>query len=261
MTDDFSQLFDLMDRWRHLPKYKLEGNLQPFFGLVLKDILSKNLKVQVLDPVIPEFPLLIDTQSNGKQQRRSKNVDFLALTEKEKENERTAYLVELKTDNASFKYGQLKDYLEFADKGLCHLVKGVLYIAGGGGARQRKNKYGHLLHLLEKLELITIKEQDILYKQYTKKPNSWPNVLRPDNISLHPDISSISTKVVYIVPDKCKFNEFLQNSKLDLKEYLRVISFKEIQLEPQYAKFDCWLHQLADKEKKAGKPCPRTIHK
>jgi len=274
MTDDFSQLFDLMDRWRHLPKYKLEGNLQPFFGLFLKDILQATLDVGVVhEPVIPEFPLLVDRIDSGdknKKSRRSKNVDFLALTKKE--NKTTVYLIELKTDNASFKYDQLQDYLKFAKEGLSCLVNDVLYIAKGGGARHRKNKYGHLLDLLEKLNLIEISDRELFDNQYTENPNSWPDVL--EEIQPHSGINCIDykVKVIYIIPCKCKFDKSLEKSRRRLEEnglqqYLCdpcAIPFKSIvpivkKAGPLYRKLACCLNEWAKEE--AGKPCPGIVHK
>lgn len=71
---DVAALFDLLDRWRHLPSYRLEPRADAIFGLFLPDTLDRHLAPRgiAVDPlVIPEFPLgQIDT-------RRSDKADFL----------------------------------------------------------------------------------------------------------------------------------------------------------------------------------------
>ena len=52
-----AHLFNILDSWRHLPGYRLEGRLAPFFELFLLDMLGKCLDVELHPVVIPEFPL------------------------------------------------------------------------------------------------------------------------------------------------------------------------------------------------------------
>ena len=39
-----AQMFNILDAWRHLPGYRLEGRLAPFFELFLQDVLGESLK-------------------------------------------------------------------------------------------------------------------------------------------------------------------------------------------------------------------------
>ena len=56
-----ADVFNLLDRWRHLPAYRLEPRVAPFFALFLRDVLSTRFGIQLHDIVIPEFPLRIGT--------------------------------------------------------------------------------------------------------------------------------------------------------------------------------------------------------
>ena len=104
-----SQVFELLNRWRHLPFYSLETRAAPFFALFLRDVLSAHFRAEMHEILIPEFPLRIGTlytkdelklrSGTGREPgtNQSYNVDYVALA---KDNN-TAYLVELKTDMGS----------------------------------------------------------------------------------------------------------------------------------------------------------------
>ena len=143
-------VFTLLDEWRHLPAYRLEPNLAPFFGLFLRDVLTARFGVPMHRIVIPEFPLrkgtLSGDGSNGSNQ--SQKVDYLAFSE----DLTTAYFVELKTDMGSVREEQ-NEYLEKARHvPLRELVAGVICICK---ATDTKWKYCHLLFLLSELGLVT----------------------------------------------------------------------------------------------------------
>lgn len=145
-----ADVFTLLDRWRHLPAYRLEPNLAPFFGLFLRDVLTAHFGVPMHRIVIPEFPLrkgtLSGQGSDGSNQ--SQKVDYVAFSEDIK----TAYFVELKTDMGSVREEQ-NEYLEKARSvGLRELVAGVICICK---ATEMKWKYCHLLFLLSELGLVT----------------------------------------------------------------------------------------------------------
>lgn len=144
-----ADVFTLLDGWRHLPAYRLEPNLAPFFGLFLRDVLKARFGVPIHRIVIPEFPLRNGTLYKGHDRpNQSQKVDYVALSEDLK----TAYFVELKTDMGSVREEQ-NEYLEKASRvPLRELVAGVICICK---ATDMKWKYCHLLFLLSELGLVT----------------------------------------------------------------------------------------------------------
>jgi len=100
------QIFDLLDDWRELPAYQLERRADIFFALYLPEILNQCLELgNEITPlnIIPEFPI------KKKDNNRSNKIDYVAVSLKKK----TIYLIELKTDQNSFRDKQNK-YLEVA---------------------------------------------------------------------------------------------------------------------------------------------------
>jgi hypothetical protein len=74
-TKDVSDVFDLLDRWRHFPAYQLERRADIFFALYLPGIVEHALGVAVDPWVIPEFPI------RKEYSRRSTKVDYFLLSE------------------------------------------------------------------------------------------------------------------------------------------------------------------------------------
>ena len=78
-----SDLFGLLDKWRHLPDYQLERRADIFFALFLPEVLGKHFGICINPILIPEFPIRKVTVApwlakNGRDDS-SKKVDYLAL--------------------------------------------------------------------------------------------------------------------------------------------------------------------------------------
>lgn len=204
-----AHMFDLMDAWRHLPGFRLEGRLAPFFELFLLDVLDEHLgrDIELHPIVIPEFPLRIGTLYSKQElvekrpkddrtphENQSYNVDYVAFSRDCK----TAFLVELKTDMTSVDDKQ-KTYLSDArNLGLGPLVDGIVRICGTKGIRKR-SKYVHLIDLLAKLELVTIPERESLYQMTFPQPRSgWTKAF--DGVKPAVDGKLENTRVIYIQP-------------------------------------------------------------
>lgn len=93
------RVFELMDRWRHLPAYQLERRADIFFALFLPEVLEKHFEVDISQTLIPEFPV------KNPNNNQSSNVDFLALQQSQDGNPDRAFLVEIKTDMGSRRFG------------------------------------------------------------------------------------------------------------------------------------------------------------
>ena len=191
-----AHMFNLMDASRHLPGYGLEGRLAPFFELFLLDVLGELLDVDLHPVVIPEFPLRKGTL-NDNNSNQSYNVDYVAFSM----DRREAFLVELKTDMSSIDRDQEK-YLRLARKSkLRPLVGGIVKICGSKDSKRAK--YVHLLHLLAKLELVTIPNQSKLYQMTFPSPKSgWTKSFAGVIPAVEGKLEH--ARVIYIQPRKDK---------------------------------------------------------
>ncbi len=223
-----AQMFNQMDAWRHLPGYRLEGRLAPFFELFLFDILGEQLGRDIeLHPIlIPEFPLRIGTLYSKQEleKKRSKagraphenqsyNVDYVAFSHDRKE----VFLVELKTDMGSRRPEQDKYLLDAKHKPFRCFVCGAMQLAR---ASKQKPKYLHLMHLLSNLGLVSIENGEKLNCLTFPKPRpGWNKAF--DGVQLANSWESTGTKsrVVYIQPE-CKRDE--------PKHKTRYIGFSEV---------------------------------
>ncbi len=207
MTDKVSELFKLMDRWRHLPGYRLEPQVAPYFAMYLPEILKDKFG-KINETVIPEFPLRLGTlcdestlcKSKNRKKTKScrcskaevcsgrpnmsKKVDFVAFGEK------ATYLVELKTDMKSIKPNQI-EYLATAEKvGFPKLAKAVkkMKCASSG----QKPKYSCLIKMLESVEFEEALETKVVFLLPNKE--SCPESLREfgwdDNIITFEEVAN-----------------------------------------------------------------------
>ena len=225
MTDSksptVSQVFELLNRWRHLPFYSLETRASPFFALFLRDVLSTHFCTEMHEILIPEFPLRIGTLYTKEERKRlgsragdnqSYNVDYVALA---KDNN-TAYLVELKTDMGS-KRDKQDEYLSKARGiGFPGRVEGVKKLAKASNSRE---KYLHLLHLLSVsgTSLLEMRNAPQLYeKECLGNTRAWKSAIHQLVIDKNKFLEP--PKVVFIQPakdesDKCDF-EYIHFKKV-----------------------------------------------
>ena len=140
-------LFNLLDKWRHLPKYQLERRADLFFALFLPDVLEAHYNFKFKREVIPEFPLrhgTLGTNRGNASPNQSVNVDYVAFTK----DDQKVFFVELKTDLNSRRTKQ-DSYLEKA-AGLEFkaLVDGIFLIRENSA---QSKKYARLLDYLSEL--------------------------------------------------------------------------------------------------------------
>lgn len=210
MTDqtspDLADVFRTLDRWRHLPGYRLEPNLAPFFGLFLRDILRGHLGIETHPIVVPEFPLRLGTlykdlskERPGTGENQTVQVDYAAFSSDLKE----VYFVELKTDEKSID-GEQKKYLSAAKKeSFNNLLSGIWQICTQDNLPSRR-KYVHLIDSLIEIGLIKADQgaRSELYKKTFPMPVShwkkfFTNVI-PEICER--DIDKRGIKIVYISP-------------------------------------------------------------
>ena len=196
-----ANMFNMLDAWRHLPGYRLEGRLAPFFELFLHNVLGERLGIELHPVVIPEFPLRKGTlcgDKNLKRPNQSYNVDYVAFSKGRKQ--KTAFLIELKTDMSSIGGGQKKYLRDALDMGFAPLVGGIIEICK---ATDYQSKYAHLLHLMASLELVSIYEPEKLY-QAAQSRTSWRDALegapKSGPVSTNVDRMPQCIRVIFIQP-------------------------------------------------------------
>lgn len=154
--DFFKKTLEQLDKWRHIPSYKLENRVDVFFGMFLGEALN-DLKYGCDKDVviIPEFPLLKRilplNPPPAKTNNESVKVDFVALSKD------TAYLVELKTDMKSVTEDQIK-YLEAANDPTCSfeaIVNGIMSAAKNPNSMP---KYAHLISQMDDAGILDVPE-------------------------------------------------------------------------------------------------------
>lgn len=131
--------FELLDRWRHLPKYQLERASGILFALYLPEVLGRRFDTEIDPLLVPEFPIKKALLQDGKD-NHSINVDLPRRSSRKGGGPaERAFLVELKTDMASIDYMQLR-HLRTAvdDVRLECLVKGVVGMNDGCCTRWRR---------------------------------------------------------------------------------------------------------------------------
>ncbi len=154
------EVFDRMDRWRHLPKYALERRSDIFFGIYMKTALEKKYGIRIKETIIPEFPIHKPSINDKAKTDQSVNVDYFALSE----DNATAFLIELKTDMESRRQKQ-DEYLRDASKvGLEALLRGLIRILQ---ATNKKRKYFHLFRMLEEIGMMEIPDE--IHQKFSSK--------------------------------------------------------------------------------------------
>lgn len=192
---DMPALFDLLDRWRHLPSYRLEFRADAMFGMFLPDALDWHLAPRsiALDPrVIPEFPL------RQRGTKRSDKADYFAVSRDRKH----AFLIELKTDMVSLR-GSQEDYLERAVKrSLGALLLDIVSMAQARNPRARR-KHFHLLQAISALDLMTL-PPNLEEHIYDRPRGVYDCIEQIDIPAALPEI-----EVIHVLPKKVKATEGL----------------------------------------------------
>jgi hypothetical protein len=185
--------FHRLDRWRHLPAYRLEPRVDAFFSFYLPEIVKVYKGKELLESIIPELPLrlgTIYTETDGTS-NQSVKVDFV-LFEKRLE---TAYFVELKTDGSSRRDVQ-DEYLKACQGLTMHaILQGLLQVVLNSNAKQ---KYLHLLMELECIGLIDV-PPDLYNFAFPKMRSGFTAAFQ--RVKINPVTESMKIEVIYVQPN------------------------------------------------------------
>ena len=149
-------IFDQMDRDRHLAGYPLETRASPFFRQFLHTAFKTCLNITLNSTVIPELPYLKNDNDN-----RSPKVDFFALSKDSKR----AFLIELKTDMGSLGHSQTEKLRKASERGT-HAILSDLMCMANTNHKPKRQKYFHMLKALEDLKLFKMPPdlEDVMYQ-------------------------------------------------------------------------------------------------
>ena len=179
-------IFDQMDRDRHLAGYPLENRASPFFRQFLHTAFKTCLNITLNSTVIPELPYQKNEKGNG-----SPKVDFFALSEDGK----CAFLIELKTDMGSLKGEQAQKLRKASERGTHEILSDLMSMANTND-KPKRQKYFHMLKALENLKLIREMPSDLEDVMYQPDSGGVFGLLK--QIKIKSD--NLCPKIVYILP-------------------------------------------------------------
>ncbi len=137
----------IIDEGRWIPKFQVERAISPFIGLYLEDVLSVLLgnKIKIL---AAEFPL----KKEGSNQ--STNADWLGYDTMQDK----FLLIELKTEDSSFRGSQNKMYKNISERGMAwnKIICETKQIAEKS---KHKYKYDCLVRRLEEAEILPVESE------------------------------------------------------------------------------------------------------
>lgn len=210
-TQTINGLFALLDEWRHLPAYRLEPRVDPFFALFLRDVMATHFNVEIHPTIIPEMPFRRGTlwSESADSPNKSVKVDYAVFTK----DRSKVYLVELKTDR-DYLNNDHEDYLLLAKKvGFRKLVNGILQITLATDTKFIP-KYIHLLQRLSDLGFVDI-PADVYVHAFSESTSGVTKQLQlVRNLVGEP---GPAIEIVYVVPDVHPKHE-----SIDFEEFAKI---------------------------------------
>lgn len=216
-----NSIFMNLDRWRNYPSYKLENRIDHFLSLYVPQLIQNDKQIDVVDFVIPEFPLKLS------ENNQSNKVDFIAFSVKRE----IAFMVELKTDIDSFGEDQYRFLEKARKKNFQEHLSDLILISS---ASDFKEKYAHLFYLLEDLGYLE-NTKVLIDKIYNDKGNR--KGLKELYLGEYVAPRNTEVQTIYIVPDVSDFKktyvkiheEIKNDDKVtlyDFAEIIKVINLK-----------------------------------
>ena len=232
--EPLERVLSQLDRWRHLPKYRLEQHVDVLFGMTLPRVIQSKFRTEGKLHVIPEFPI-----KTGDGTERTFNVDFAVLTHGGDES----FLVELKTDSNSIDEEQLRRMKDKGQRQFRCLVNDICDVAS---ASQEKAKYLHLICELERAGVMKVGvEIKCLDPQNLRGFGNATKSLGPTNVV------APKPKLVLLCPNRDEVNVCTRDFHcIDFREYADLISPP---LERTFA------HYLLEWQSEAGKKRPHWL--
>ncbi len=184
-------IFDTLDRWRHLPAYQLERRADIFFSLYLAEVIEAHTGTAVAAESIPELPIKRDLIWSDRPTRQSVKVDYAFFAA----DRSKVFFVELKTDGSSRRAEQ-DEYLQRSrEVGFRRIVDGIVGIVH---ATKAKQKYAHLLCALQEAGCLRLPDELLTYL-YPKPRPGVTKCLRQVETTVATD--EFEVVVLYVQPE------------------------------------------------------------
>lgn len=209
--------FELLNRYRHYPKFQLERHIDTFIGVWLPTILEMKYKTKYTN-VIPEFPIPKQLLSDNYVYNDARSMDFILFSEDKKQ----VILIELKTDIRSINQNQELDYERLNGRKFEDVILKLYEIVKAS----KKSRYKYLLLIKDLYELGFIKVAPEFFSDYKER-----KIVNAEKYLLNNTIfTNAKCRVVYILPRKVGearenciyFEEIVANENIDadLRSYL-----------------------------------------
>ncbi len=196
------KIFDVLDDWRKLPAYQLERRADIFFAIYLDKIIKSKYN-KTIKLILPEFPVRAgDVVHDHKRPDLSYKIDYAVLCD----DDRTVYLIELKTDQGSRRPEQDAYLNKAKELNIPGLIKGIIRIYHATDQKYKK-KYDYLINKLSQIGWInrenielknTAKDYDItvVYIQPRNEQNLADTISFDDICSFLTDQDDLTKRFV-----------------------------------------------------------------
>ncbi|MBI5214994.1 MAG: hypothetical protein HY960_04525 [Ignavibacteriae bacterium] len=190
MDQFIQQIFENLDKWRHLPAYQLERRADIFFSVYLPEYIKREYQLEV-ELIIPEFPIKVDIAFPKAKGNRSFKIDYLFKFK----NTRKIWFIELKTDTESVNEKQKKYLSSVKNTSMVMILNKIKEIIKASSSK----KYNNLITLLIQGGFVKDSEDvfDIIVGDYEKEivfvlPKKMKEDLEKDfRVIYNHDISSV----------------------------------------------------------------------
>lgn len=234
-----TDVFPLLERWRHFPDYQLERRADIFFALYLRPLLEERVKQKLQDIIIPELPIKRDlvlkrSETPKARTHQSVKVDYVLFPADKKD----VYFVELKTDMNSRRDLQDSYLKKCEDIRFDTILEGIIEIAK---RTEHLRKYVHLLTSLSEAGYLTLPPElaQVLYPKQLPSARAYLGEIKIVPIESKP-------KVYYIQPEHSG-----DENSISFTEVARFLSRYEDDFSKSFADY------LAQWNERAGSVEPR----
>ncbi len=141
------EVFENLQKWRGLPKYRFEERIDIFLSVYLEEILKaqieelKDGRHEIVE-IIPQFPIKKELNN------QSDNTDYAVFVKDIEDEKIELYLIELKTDKGSINGKQIKYYQKAQEKETVKIMQEIIQKIKPNS--NKRAKYNNMLKLLEK---------------------------------------------------------------------------------------------------------------
>lgn len=234
------KLIERLKEWKGLPDYQMERRVDLFISLYLEEVLNAKYVCEDMKIVCPEFPVrALKIIGSGKKwenpelslddikpvcTRHSTKIDYLCYSAEIN----SLYLVELKTDSASFEIKQLCYYKYYINRSSWKDMWNFVLKCAKGAKSGAWQKYAYMLYVIDRkvpaLSPYVCSNQYEPLKDGSLTSDSLKSIR---NVPFVPHMPSRKIDYIYIAPEDMVFPERMDKKRrITLKEFAEAITQK-----------------------------------